>query len=1030
MTSAKRVIYQFDSAMRLLVLILAVILSSCVPHNQPPNTQVSALAPILETITLWPDREGATYKSIEFSVPESGNAILAVENRPAASDLNYERMWSAEIRLNDRVVYSGKLFHRKQDVLTVQVSLLQGANRLEISCSGKPSSRLSVRIDAPADRIVMSAVPDLPLRGGAPVEVKATVTGLGVPVPKAEVLFRAQGAGTRIERVSLADQQGTATAIIAGFNAGDGLVGPHGVDAVPSGSYRINTSATILATGEATSREFTVKATEPGTPHPLLLGTPRAQPAGLPVGGGAKQSSLPGAKGTTRPDNSGETTIVKFLVLVAGTSTPPQFLYLDEVDAQGKPLSAEHLAVATLKDDGKGVDTRPGDFAYTGTYKVPDQKEAERYFRARAVYFGKTVLSGSMTFGITPFPLRARRSDQNKLVDDPHSDSRYYSNEVVLKVVPGVLSSQIREFAAAAGGEVVGVVPPLRTYLLDIAGNGEASGVQKAIAVLSLLDGVERASPNHVVKAAAFPSGQPNDDKYCSGPSDETCQWHLQKVQALEAWQLAGGGAPTQAVAILDIGVDCSHADLIGKCARDDAGRSDHGTGVAGIIAAIADNDPDSVENATDIVGVAYGTELYPYLVADVYAMLEGTFFAGLSGEEKIINISQVAGSDDGSILDLVCGIIDSNRLVVAAAGNPSVPIDCNSAGSVDYFPATYNTTGTCSSGADLKGGLLVVGATDINDKLARWEEGGSSKCSDRANVDLYAPGKNIYTTSLISTTHPAGIQQVSGTSFATPIVSAAAAILWSRNPTWTPREVHDRLISRADMLTSGAGDLFPIGGNPRLNLKMALGDPPTDIILPPANLRIVENCINGTVLATLSAVDPDGDETFAYSFVDSSGASTQDIRPFRINRDTGVITLTGCPLDSLTNLTYDIAVRVADSVNFTYDENFTIRVQGVYAFDFETPDLAAEELMTMDPYETNNRVSFRVEDDFGFPDAVVGLVKNRATSACGLPGQQRARSEITASAATELAYAVLDMPDNTPAGGRVFVIDNVPIEE
>jgi len=1108
------------------VVVVLLIFSLMLPCISFAQTQNSPLAPILKT-KIFVQKDEVAEEEITFNVPESGEAILRVVNGAKIDIDPSKHIQDAKITLNGKAIAIGRwlflkrLFKRETNILEFQVLLRQGVNRLEVKLPAKrpkePQKRLSVRIDAPADKIIITPIQNSLVVGRDSLKAQATVTGLGVPVPNADVTFAIQGLGLPIERTSFTDKKGVATALMMPeLPLGNGLVGPQGIDnEIPPGEYIVTIRATSLGTKTSFKAEFPVAVIKPKASPTLVLGKPTAYPAGIHLR--TKRADAPalaaGPSASTRIPP--RTEMVTFHVLVAGTPFPPQFLYLDEVDAQGKALSDKDLGVAMLFNNGKGKDAkgqdkRAKDFAYTGTLTIPYDVEAEKYFRARAVYFGKTVLSDILTFAITRFPLKARPSDSKKLVhDDPKDNSPFYSNEIILKVAPGILPDNVVKISANVDGEVVGFIPPLRTYLLQIKGNGKASGVRRTIDVLSGLKGVERASPNNAVIPSGFPHEPPNDPEFCHGPPDINCQWYLQKIHAPEAWELAGGGDESHSVAVLDNGVKCDHNDLSGKCVGDDTANHDHGTGVAGIIAAIADN-------IIDITGMAYDTKVYPYLADNVYDMDENVFNDGLDPHVKIINISNVVGDDDGSILDLVCEAISRNRLVVAGAGNPAPGggVNCNYS---DYYPPKYNDPEeSCPNGAALQHGLLVVGATDEDDKLAQWNQDGNAKCSNMAHVDLYAPGKEIVS---ISLTDP---KPFNGTSFATPMVSAAAAMLWSKNPDWTPTQVHDRLISHAHELTSAPAptppDPFPLDGKPRLDIKAAFGSPPTGLNIDPLNPSIVETCSDNSIVATVSAIDPDAEETFTYSFVDDSELPTQGIGPFGIDRDTGNITVSGCPLDASTNPVYNVKTRVTDSAGLTYDEIFAIgvRAETIYDIDFETPDLGASSEQPIDPYIANSRVSFTIEDNYGFPDAMVGLVKNNVTSVCvdseddenqklgtgrtslsppnigfsampikvvfnpplapadgtsstvrvqfqaltgsavrlrlfdssdtqvaiatdtistangtcGNPGGPRGRSEITASTSAESAYAIIDISTNTPQGGRVFVIDNVHIEE
>ncbi|MEL7363632.1 MAG: S8 family serine peptidase, partial [Bacteroidota bacterium] len=72
--------------------------------------------------------------------------------------------------------------------------------------------------------------------------------------------------------------------------------------------------------------------------------------------------------------------------------------------------------------------------------------------------------------------------------------------------------------------------------------------------------------------------------------------------------------------------------------------------------------------------------------------------------------------------------------------------------------------------------------------------------------VDLAAPGSRILG-------HPGSTSSVTswdGTSMAAPYVSATAAMIWAKHPTWTPAQVKDAILSSVtpisglDVRTSG----------------------------------------------------------------------------------------------------------------------------------------------------------------------------------------------------------------------------------
>ncbi|MGD8641515.1 MAG: S8 family serine peptidase, partial [Gammaproteobacteria bacterium] len=218
----------------------------------------------------------------------------------------------------------------------------------------------------------------------------------------------------------------------------------------------------------------------------------------------------------------------------------------------------------------------------------------------------------------------------------------------------------------------------------------------------------------------------------------------------------------------------------------------DHGTGVAGLIG--------SRRNSSgDMVGVAWNTRLHPYSFlgrAGSQYKLNELIAASLGQPDvRVINISAGTRADiDGQLKEALCNAIDSGRLIVAAAGNPS-DASCQQ---TDIYPAAYNSASAlCDDGTPLQSGLLVVGATDIDNQLAQWDNAGQPQCSNQQYVDLYAPGKDVIT---LSTEH--GYSLKSGTSYAAALVSGAASIAWTVDPGDTPQQIQDRIVSRAALLT------------------------------------------------------------------------------------------------------------------------------------------------------------------------------------------------------------------------------------
>ena len=469
-------------------------------------------------------------------------------------------------------------------------------------------------------------------------------------------------------------------------------------------------------------------------------------------------------------------TPVQLLSVVSGTFYPDQ-LVVDEVDQQGGLIEP---SVVLLKDDGVGPDAFRGDRTYSGSLSIYSIDSTERYFQVRADNNGEEVRSGVGSFWVSGCPARARPSNPEKIVLDPKTGAYLFANEATITVandVPPDLAA-INALLTEVQGRVVGCIPALRQYLVEFPDAQSADGVYQAIDILEEQTEIISASPN--TKTLDLPKSAVSP---CNG---DDCQWYLQRIRAPEAWNIAGGGDEQQSVAVIDFGVDCNHPDLNcdGNVYNQDL--IDHGTGVAGLISA-------RNREGSNLVGVAWNTTLHPYSFIGAggsqYKMSE-LITASLSQETtKVINISAATAIDPNhQIRDAICTAIASGRLVVAAAGNAHSANQCELQ---NTFPASYNTAGQCDNGVRLQDGLLTVGATDFDNNLAEWEEG--EVCSNTLHVDLFAPGKGIYTASSID-----NYATKDGTSYAAPLVAGAAAVVWGAQPHLSATEVHQQLLNSA----------------------------------------------------------------------------------------------------------------------------------------------------------------------------------------------------------------------------------------
>lgn len=239
-------------------------------------------------------------------------------------------------------------------------------------------------------------------------------------------------------------------------------------------------------------------------------------------------------------------------------------------------------------------------------------------------------------------------------------------------------------------------------------------------------------------------------------------QWALTRFGAETAWKTSRGSGVV--VAVIDTGVKATHPDLAGHVltGRDyvapgtsAADENGHGTHVAGIITAIANN-------GRGVAGLAPSSRVLPVRVLDRNGVGDSANVAkgivwAVDHGAKVINLSLSSTSSDTAGRAAVAYAISKNVVVVAAAGNNG----CGLLGSPRAYPAAYD-------------GVLGVGAITSTSAVASYSSCGSW-------VDVSAPGSGIWSTMLQGPNPALGCApnycSLSGTSMAAPYAAAAAAL-------------------------------------------------------------------------------------------------------------------------------------------------------------------------------------------------------------------------------------------------------------
>ena len=292
-------------------------------------------------------------------------------------------------------------------------------------------------------------------------------------------------------------------------------------------------------------------------------------------------------------------------------------------------------------------------------------------------------------------------------------------------------------------------------------------------------------------------------------------QWHLRSGNLQKGWDLlrtrniCPGGDSSVTVAVIDTGVDYTHEDLQaniwtntneipGNGIDDDAngyvddvygvdlvsenggsGMDDqgHGTHVAGIIAA--------ANNNIGIVGLAYNVKIMPIKagMASGYFhqsdVAKAILYAYENGAD-VINMSFGGTASTIAVQDAL-ELAFTRCVLVAAAGNGGAPNE-GAIGQPNYPAALSYVMG-----------VMSVDQFGIESSFTNYD----SKAFNSVEYEVYAPGSQI-----LSTIPGNRYATWSGTSMATPYVSALAALLRSAYPdpsTYTTRFIYGQIAATGD---------------------------------------------------------------------------------------------------------------------------------------------------------------------------------------------------------------------------------------
>ena len=351
-----------------------------------------------------------------------------------------------------------------------------------------------------------------------------------------------------------------------------------------------------------------------------------------------------------------------------------------------------------------------------------------------------------------------------------------------------------------------------------------------------------------------------------------SAQWYHQFIQTFEAWDLTKGSSDVR-IGVLDTGLDFGHPEFDGQIGvnpaedlngngsfepwpvsesrgglsgdfdgidNDQNGFTDdvsgydftdqirspfvgdyldpdpnpqddnnHGTQVAGVISAQADNDIGGV-------GIAPDCKL---VVLRAFSAL------GMGDDDDIARAIVYAADNEIDILVMSFGDLfpsltmheaikyafDKGVVLVASAGNAT--------GDELHYPSGFDE-------------VISVSGTIFNEE--RNEEAFWLLSSFGVTVDIAAPASDIFTTFIREEDGSPAFGRIQGTSFSAPMVASAVGLLFSLRGKLPPRQVQGLLASTADDISFEGWDHFTGAG--RLNIFKLLsfsGSSTAEIISP-----------------------------------------------------------------------------------------------------------------------------------------------------------------------------------------------------
>lgn len=255
-------------------------------------------------------------------------------------------------------------------------------------------------------------------------------------------------------------------------------------------------------------------------------------------------------------------------------------------------------------------------------------------------------------------------------------------------------------------------------------------------------------------------------------------------IYLLSVWQKEQPTWPGVVVGIIDSGINSKHKDLKKNFVRgydfvhikkkNTIDKEGHGSFIAGLIASQVNNREGiagiSRLNHLKVMPLKFDFSTDEAISAIAYAQAHGV---------RILNASWGTNEYDQALYDAIKAY---NGLVVVAAGNDGREHDDSN----HFYPCDFDLDN-----------VICVGASDENDRMTDYSDYGST-------VDILAPGGSDKAPLISLDTKTDHYCEGVGTSFSTALVSGAAGLVLSANPSVSNLEIKNLLLNNA----RASGDL------------------------------------------------------------------------------------------------------------------------------------------------------------------------------------------------------------------------------